>query len=494
MNETESYTRNAISSSVLPVVQESNGLSSYDLSLVGEFARILLVLIATPLWVWFVRGCLTGQNGILFPITTTLLLVSLVTTFGSKTIRTLVLALLTINIFSGVVSTTYLGASESKKIVEPPEIVLLVSISIALIFECGGLLSSCSRKTRGKFLAWGTLTVPALLYIFAGPLIEPFWQQFKAQSSTTASVDPNWTYWNEATFRTAQFGVFAVFTFAGACLGSFLNVVAYCLPRGESVAFRDSTCPVCNAKIKRSDNIPIFSYINLGARCRDCSVWIPPRYLIVEIVVAFIFGSLFVYELVTGCTNVPFMRVHYKGILWVILYPKWPAIAIYFYHACLMSAILVLALIEWDRQAVGHKFAWMLTGIFGFASLIYWPIAPVPVWEPFPLALSLAPAVEQVLKVTIGGVAGIGLAILFGGVVRTTRNSCFRYAMIWIGIVLGWQALLQITMLFTCAFAVSQTLPKFGTWISQRPTAVLLSVIILHQPFWKTVFDWWAGF
>ncbi|MCL6577108.1 prepilin peptidase, partial [Kyrpidia sp.] len=54
----------------------------------------------------------------------------------------------------------------------------------------------------------------------------------------------------------------------GLIVGSFLNVVAYRLPRGESVVFPPSRCPRCGARIRPKDLIPVVSWIWLRGRCR----------------------------------------------------------------------------------------------------------------------------------------------------------------------------------------------------------------------------------
>jgi leader peptidase (prepilin peptidase)/N-methyltransferase len=74
-------------------------------------------------------------------------------------------------------------------------------------------------------------------------------------------------------------------TFAGilgAVFGSFLNVVAYRLPRHESLITPASHCPKCDTPVKPYDNIPILSWLLLRGRCRSCSQPISPRYPLVE--------------------------------------------------------------------------------------------------------------------------------------------------------------------------------------------------------------------
>ena len=68
----------------------------------------------------------------------------------------------------------------------------------------------------------------------------------------------------------------------GAIIGSFLNVVAYRLPRGESLSHPPSRCPNCGAPVKPYDNIPVLSWLLLRGRCRNCANPISARYPIVE--------------------------------------------------------------------------------------------------------------------------------------------------------------------------------------------------------------------
>ena len=67
------------------------------------------------------------------------------------------------------------------------------------------------------------------------------------------------------------------------CVGSFLNVLIYRIPAGESLVKGASHCVGCGHKIRWYDNIPIFSYLFLRGRCRDCGQRISPRYLLIEL-------------------------------------------------------------------------------------------------------------------------------------------------------------------------------------------------------------------
>ena len=78
----------------------------------------------------------------------------------------------------------------------------------------------------------------------------------------------------------------------GLAVGSFLNVVVWRVPRGESVVTPRSHCPNCNAGIRPRDEIPVVSWLLLKRRCRDCQASISARYPLVELLTAAVFVAI----------------------------------------------------------------------------------------------------------------------------------------------------------------------------------------------------------
>ena len=75
--------------------------------------------------------------------------------------------------------------------------------------------------------------------------------------------------------------IFAALT--GSCLGSFINVCIWRMPRNESIVVAPSHCTSCGKKIRFYDNIPVFSYLILGGKCRNCKKPYSSRYFWIEL-------------------------------------------------------------------------------------------------------------------------------------------------------------------------------------------------------------------
>jgi leader peptidase (prepilin peptidase)/N-methyltransferase len=115
----------------------------------------------------------------------------------------------------------------------------------------------------------------------------------------------------------------------GLIIGSFLNVVAYRLPRGESLAHPPSRCPSCEAPVKPYDNIPVLSWLLLRGRCRSCKAPISPRYPLVE-----------------GLT----------GALWaLVMWARWDDASGIALGIVLVTVLIPIALIDFEYRIIPNR-------------------------------------------------------------------------------------------------------------------------------------------
>src|SRR5436305_15249025 len=80
----------------------------------------------------------------------------------------------------------------------------------------------------------------------------------------------------------------------GLIIGSFLNVVAYRLPRGESLVHPRSRCTGCGEEVRPYDNVPVLSWLLLRGRCRHCGEGISARYPLIELLTGVLFAAVVV--------------------------------------------------------------------------------------------------------------------------------------------------------------------------------------------------------
>ena len=145
--------------------------------------------------------------------------------------------------------------------------------------------------------------------------------------------------------------------FIGACIGSFINVVVYRLPRDMSVVWKSSHCPQCKHPIRARDNVPVLGWVMLRGKCRDCGQPISPRYAIVEAVVGAAFFLLAYMELFSGGANLPGGPItDLTGATGVVWNPQWEIIAIYSWHCLLASILTTLCLLRLDKYLSSSKF------------------------------------------------------------------------------------------------------------------------------------------
>lgn len=190
----------------------------------------------------------------------------------------------------------------------------------------------------------------------------------------------------------------------GCCIGSFVNVCVHRIPQHERLFDQlrglwspPSRCPKCLKPIPSRDNIPIFGWLMLGGRCRNCRLRISIRYPLVELANGLLFVLVYL-------TEVPFeygASVE-QGSLFTPLGPQyateWSAVfhlnVRFLYHMVLFEALLVASLIDYDLKIIpdGSTVPAMVIGVV--AAGVFGNLYLVPVWFQDP---SLAKQMAQLL-------------------------------------------------------------------------------------------------
>ena len=139
------------------------------------------------------------------------------------------------------------------------------------------------------------------------------------------------------------------FLLLGGLFGSFLNVVAYRVPRGGSVMGRRSHCPRCGAMIRSRDNLPVLGWLLLRGRCYACRGWISARYPVVEAIMAAGVMILATRELATNGANLPGGGAGYPdGPDLVFVHASWRVMAMFAWHVALLATLVVWGLFAID--------------------------------------------------------------------------------------------------------------------------------------------------
>lgn len=192
----------------------------------------------------------------------------------------------------------------------------------------------------------------------------------------------------------------------GAIVGSFINVVVFRTPRGQSLVWPGSRCPRCAHPIRWYDNLPVLSWLVLGGRCRDCQGPISARYPAVEALCAAMFLGLGLLELgPEGFSRLLFaLNAATSGAGPEGLLPQTAPASEHVFlvglrlacHLLLLCTLLAHLLICWDGQRTSGLFFLPATAVGLLAGS--WPgVRLVQPW----------PALTGPLVGPAGGVAGL---------------------------------------------------------------------------------------
>ena len=193
----------------------------------------------------------------------------------------------------------------------------------------------------------------------------------------------------------------------GLCIGSFLNVCIYRIPREESISFPPSHCTSCGYRLKVKDLIPVLSYIFLRGRCRQCKEHISIQYPLIEL------------------TN---------ALLYICVYLKFGLSIDTIKYIIFVSLLLVIAVIDFKTTEV-----WTSTTLFGLAVGILFIIIHWITSRKFPVDNIIGGAIGflviwLIVKLTAGmGEGDIDIALICGLFLGSKGAVITLFA----GIVLG---------------------------------------------------------
>ena len=201
--------------------------------------------------------------------------------------------------------------------------------------------------------------------------------------------------------------------FFGSSLASFLNVVAWRVPRGRGINGA-SHCPNCNSKLSFFDKIPITGWLRNEGKCRSCRIPISPRYLWVEVALGSIFLLVAIVQLFFGGVNLPIRQIEQlTGIEYMIIDPKWELIQLTLFHLLLICLLFTFALIRSERLKIPVPV--FASGIvFGFALPLIWPAMLLVSWQIGLDELVTLPrfSLDQILTLSIGLLSGLGFGAI----------------------------------------------------------------------------------
>ena len=267
---------------------------------------------------------------------------------------------------------------------------------------------------------------------------------------------------------------FVVFTF-GAVVGSFLNVCIHRMPLDQSIVTPPSHCPHCNERIRWADNIPLFSYLVLGGKCRKCSATISPRYFLVELLTAVLFLLMWL-KLTVWAEPAP------HGVYELLKAPiYWMVIA----------GLIVATFIDFEHYIIPNEitFGGIIVGLL--VSVAYPPLmdaSSIP-----------APLVRSVLGVLVGGLTLLVVAtvgeLIFRKEAMGMGDVKFLAA---IGAFFGWQSTLFTIFVSSLLGGVIGLILVVGSkkgWQSRIPYGPYIALgALLWMYCGNEIMKWYWGY
>lgn len=252
----------------------------------------------------------------------------------------------------------------------------------------------------------------------------------------------------------AVYGIIFVF---GLVIGSFISVLIYRIPQGESIVSPPSACRSCGSRLTLQDLIPVLSYIFLRGKCRHCTERIPARYLLVELITAGTF---------------------------ITLYYKFGLSVPFFAFAYLLTILIAIFFIDIDHRIIPNGL--VLAGLAGgFAVFVYNCISPMP--EVFADTKWWTP-----LAGLLPGSAFLLIVAIVGSLLYKTDDAMGMgdvKLMAPVGLFLGWKLCL-IALFVSVILGGLLSLLLMVTGIKKRKDTVAFGPFIVVGTFITIMWGW----
>lgn len=263
--------------------------------------------------------------------------------------------------------------------------------------------------------------------------------------------------------------VYIILFVFGLVFGSFFNVLIHRLPLDKSIVFPPSGCPKCGSRIKWYDNIPLLSWIMLGAKCRECKAPISIRYPLVELAGGAIFAGVPMLGHAVGYTRVmPDQITAWHDVI---------AIAV-------VSIMFILLVIDFEHQIIPDQLNIAMLAL-GWLGVFVLSPGFSPGWLSSLIGMFVLSLFFLAFALAVGGF-GMGDVKLAVGM----------------GALFGWQVLVVAAMLsffvggiFATGYAIYLLTKKKLKSRIPIPFGPYLAVATFISLFWgQKILSWYLGF
>ena len=300
-----------------------------------------------------------------------------------------------------------------------------------------------------------------------------------------AGYMPSWLVGAMGSFAVAQTWVMRVFVvgwvfFVGSCFASFLNVVAWRVPRGRGIN-GSSHCPHCDVQLSMRDNIPVLGWLRNRGRCRTCKTPITVRYLIVEIVLGLVTLCLVALGVFWGGVNLPAGIGHdfrFAMLHNTVTDPEYSLIGITGFHLILVFGLFTASVVRSEGLAVPVSIVGVV-GVIGVVFASVWPRA---------IVVDYFGSTGQLIGFAASWWLTLGLGVLTGSVAGFVldRMVWFNGPYYSVDEVDKLDGLVEVTGLKRSVWSISDgfaSLPLVGLFLGWQAVIWVVVLLVLMLPF-----------